>query len=174
MAQQVRHFLAYYIGDIVYGANDGIITTFAVVSGAAGAGFPAVVIIVLGIANLIADGFSMGASKYLSLVSEQSLASARGEHRSPFGDGFATFVSFIAIGALPLVPFFVPSAAENAFFVSCIATGATLFIVGAARSFVIKRNPLLAGCEMLVVGGIAATIAFMLGLFVQTLIGASL
>src|SRR3989338_4033156 len=101
MRSNLRHFLAYYIGDIVYGANDGIITTFAVVSGAAGAGFPATVIIVLGIANLIADGFSMGASKYLSLISEQSLASARFEHRNPFGDGFATFISFFVFFLLP-------------------------------------------------------------------------
>ena len=170
MRSNLRHFLAYYIGDIVYGANDGIITTFAVVSGAAGAGFPATVIIVLGIANLIADGFSMGASKYLSLISEQSLASARFEHRNPFGDGFATFISFVVVGTLPLVPFFVPSAAGHAFLVSCVATGTTLFIVGASRSFVIKRSPLLAGFEMLAVGGIAAVIAFVLGLSVQTVI----
>lgn len=169
--ESLRRWLAYYIGDIVYGANDGIITTFAVIAGAAGAGFSATVIIVLGIANLIADGFSMGASKYLSLISEQSLASARREGRSPFGDGFATFASFIIVGALPLVPFFIPGAAEHAFIVSCLATAATLFLVGAARSLVIERNPLLAGFEMFAVGGIAAIIAYALGSFVQAIIG---
>lgn len=55
-----------YIGDLVYGSNDGIITTFAVVSGAAGAAISSGVIIVLGVANLIADGISMGVSSYLS------------------------------------------------------------------------------------------------------------
>src|SRR3989344_6620170 len=127
MLRNLRHFLAYYIGDIVYGANDGIITTFAVISGAAGAGFSATVIIVLGIANLVADGFSMGASKYLSLISEQSLAAARSATRSPFGDGLATFVAFVIAGSLPLVPFLVPAAAESAFAVSSAATAATLF-----------------------------------------------
>ena len=58
-----------YLGDAVYGANDGIITTFAVVSGAAGAGISSGVIVILGIANLIADGISMGLSNYLSLRS---------------------------------------------------------------------------------------------------------
>lgn len=58
-----------YFGDAVYGANDGIITTFAVVSGAAGAGISSGVIIILGLANLIADGISMGLSNYLSLRS---------------------------------------------------------------------------------------------------------
>lgn len=55
-----------YIGDLVYGSNDGIITTFAVVSGAAGAFISPGVIIILGLANLIADGISMGVSSYLS------------------------------------------------------------------------------------------------------------
>ncbi|TSC79106.1 MAG: hypothetical protein G01um101433_3 [Parcubacteria group bacterium Gr01-1014_33] len=58
-----------YIGDFVYGANDGIITTFAVVTGAAGAGLSSGVIIILGLANLVADGISMGMSNFLSLRS---------------------------------------------------------------------------------------------------------
>ena len=58
-----------YIGDLVYGANDGIITTFAVISGAAGAALAPGVIIILGLANLMADGISMGLSNYLSLRS---------------------------------------------------------------------------------------------------------
>ena len=115
MLRNLRTLLAYYIGDIVYGANDGIITTFAVISGAAGAGFSPLIIIVLGIANLIADGFSMGASKYLSLRSEQSLEVARGETRSPLGDGLVTFISFVIIGTLPLIPFLVARDGENIF-----------------------------------------------------------
>ncbi len=73
MSRGFREWLEYYIGDIVYGANDGIITTFAVVAASAGAGMSATIILILGIANLVADGFSMGASKYLSLKSEQSV-----------------------------------------------------------------------------------------------------
>jgi VIT1/CCC1 family predicted Fe2+/Mn2+ transporter len=171
MGGRIKRFLEYYIGNIVYGANDGIITTFAVISGAAGAGFSSVIIIVLGVANLIADGFSMGASRFLSLRSEQSLTSVRSETRSPSADGFATFVSFVTVGALPLVPFLIPAAAAHAFTVSCIATAATLFLVGSARSLVINKNPFAAGLEMLVVGGFAATIAYGLGFFVKTLIG---
>ena len=60
-----------YIGDWVYGANDGIITTFAVVSGAAGASLSAGVILILGLANLAADGISMGMSNYLALKSRR-------------------------------------------------------------------------------------------------------
>ena len=60
-----------YLKDIVYGANDGIITTFAVVAGVAGAGVDSTVVILLGIANLLADGFSMAASNYLGNKSER-------------------------------------------------------------------------------------------------------
>lgn len=59
-----------YINDLVYGANDGIITTFAVVAGATGASLPPLVVIILGFANLVADGISMGASNYLGTKSE--------------------------------------------------------------------------------------------------------
>ena len=50
----------HYLGDLVYGANDGIITTFAVVAGVSGASLPARTVLILGFANLIADGFSIG------------------------------------------------------------------------------------------------------------------
>lgn len=58
------------IHDIVYGAHDGIVTTFAVVAGTVGADLPDRIILVLGIANLLADGFSMGAGAFLSSRSE--------------------------------------------------------------------------------------------------------
>ncbi|HEX6050718.1 MAG TPA: VIT1/CCC1 transporter family protein, partial [Gemmatimonadaceae bacterium] len=60
-----------YIGSMVYGGLDGIVTTFAVVSGVAGADLGANVILILGIGNLIADGFSMGTGDYLSTKSER-------------------------------------------------------------------------------------------------------
>lgn len=59
------------LGDGVLGAIDGIVTTFAVVAGAVGAGFSQTVIIVLGFANLLADGFSMAVSNYQATRSEQ-------------------------------------------------------------------------------------------------------
>ena len=55
-----------YVGDFVYGAIDGSITTFAVVSGVAGASLSTNIVIILGLANLVADGFSMAVGNYLS------------------------------------------------------------------------------------------------------------
>lgn len=60
-----------YLSEFVYGGIDGSVTTFAVVAGAAGADLSSSVIIILGFANLIADGFSMSVGSYLSSKSER-------------------------------------------------------------------------------------------------------
>jgi hypothetical protein len=65
-----------YLPDLIYGANDGIITTLAVVSGVTGAALSSTVILILGFANLVADGFSMGASNVLSRPSSASSSQA--------------------------------------------------------------------------------------------------
>lgn len=63
--------LGPFIQDVVYGGNDGIVTTFAVVAGTVGADMPHYIVIILGIANLIADGTSMATGAFLSLKSER-------------------------------------------------------------------------------------------------------
>jgi len=62
-----------YLRDFVYGAIDGTVTTFAIVSGVAGAGLSTGVILILGVANLVGDGFSMAASNYLGTKTEEEL-----------------------------------------------------------------------------------------------------
>lgn len=62
-----------YLKDFIYGAVDGAVTTFAIVAGVAGAGLSSGVIIILGFANLIADGFSMGVSNFLGTRAENQL-----------------------------------------------------------------------------------------------------
>lgn len=60
-----------YLSEFVYGGMDGSITTFAVVAGAAGANLSSSIIIILGIANLIADGFAMSVGSFLSAKSQK-------------------------------------------------------------------------------------------------------
>lgn len=55
-----------YLGEFVYGAIDGTVTTFAVVAGATGAALSPSIVIILGFANLVADGFSMAIGNFLS------------------------------------------------------------------------------------------------------------
>lgn len=59
-----------YIRDFIYGSIDGTVTTFAIVSGVVGAGMSNETIIILGLANVLADGFSMASSNYLGTKSE--------------------------------------------------------------------------------------------------------
>lgn len=59
-----------YLKDMIYGGVDGAITTFAIVAGVEGAGLSHTVIVALGIANILADGFSMAASNYSGTKAE--------------------------------------------------------------------------------------------------------
>lgn len=82
---------ASYLGDAVLGGIDGCVTTFAVVAGAIGAGFSGTVVIILGLANLLADGLSMAVSNYLGTRSQhEELEQARREeerHIREFPEG---------------------------------------------------------------------------------------
>lgn len=67
-----RHIrIGRHLKDVVYGADDGIITTFAVVAATVGGGLSPATILIVGIANLLADGFSMATGNYLGTKSEQ-------------------------------------------------------------------------------------------------------
>jgi VIT1/CCC1 family predicted Fe2+/Mn2+ transporter len=70
------------LGDFVLGGVDGVITTFAVAAGSAGGQLPTAIVIILGLANLIADGFSMAVSNYLGTKSRQEeFARSRADER---------------------------------------------------------------------------------------------
>lgn len=62
------------LSDLVLGAIDGCVTTFAIACGAYGAGFPPMVVVVMGFANLFADGFSMAVSNYEAVSAERHFA----------------------------------------------------------------------------------------------------
>jgi VIT1/CCC1 family predicted Fe2+/Mn2+ transporter len=156
---------ASYLRDAVFAANDGIITTFAVVAGAAGASFSVSVVIILGFANLLADGFSMASGNYLGTKSEIEYEKIKGKkidkQGSPLAQGIVTFVSFNLAGILPLLPYV--SKINNKFEVSAIVVGFALFAVGAVRGLFIGKSIIKTGVEMLLVGGFAAFVAFTTG-----------
>lgn len=155
----------------VYGANDGIITTFAVVAGVVGAQLSPEIVIILGIANMVADAVSMGIGDFLGERSEQKL---RQIEKKPFESeglwhtGLVTFIAFVLAGSLPLIPYVVqifginiPS--DQRFIWSILATMGALFLVGSLRTRFTRGNWWLNGLEMLAIGAIAAVIAFGLG-----------
>lgn len=220
-----------HLRDFVYGGIDGAVTTFAVVSGVAGAGLSSGVVIVLGFANLVGDGFSMAASNYLGSKADlQLLEQARrieeqhiekypeGEREEIrqilIGKGFSgdvleeaiqtitadrklwvntmlqeeyglsldrpdpvraavvTFLAFIAVGVLPLVAFVADfMLAEGSdlkpFFWSTILTGVAFFCVGAIKSRFVTVRWYWSGLETLLVGGIAAALAYGVGVILH-------
>ena len=56
--------LKWHFEDFIYGSIDGAVTTFAIVAGVIGAGLSPGIILILGFANLFADGFAMAAANY--------------------------------------------------------------------------------------------------------------
>lgn len=158
----VRH----YLPDLIYGANDGIITTFAVVSGVAGAQLPGHIVVILGFANLVADGFSMGGSNYLAIRSRSDAREAVGltsDEAHPLRHGLATFGAFLLAGVVPLLSYVIPSFSAHRFAVATALTLTALFVVGALRSWVTSRTWWRSGAEMLAVGATAAAVAYGIG-----------
>jgi vacuolar iron transporter family protein len=158
----VVRFWPHYLPDLVYGANDGIITTFAVVFGVVGASLSERVILILGFANLLADGFSMGASNYLARRSNIEI-DGHEDRTDALRHGVATIVGFVIAGVVPLIAYLAPIDDASRLPTAVGLTAAALFCVGASRSFVTKRGFLRSGGEMLLVGSLAAAVAFAIG-----------
>ncbi len=139
-------------------------------SGVVGASLSETVILVLGFANLLADGFSMGASNYLARRSEAD-AAARADRLEAARHGSATFASFVVAGVVPLLAYLMPLSSDTAFLLALVLTGAALFGVGASRALVTKLGFLRSGLEMLLVGSLAAAVAYGIGALAAALTG---
>lgn len=220
-----------YLKEIVYGGNDGIVTTFAVVAGFTGAnlgvtsplGF--LTVLIFGFANLFADGVSMGLGNFLSLRAEQDvykaeetkerheirtnphmekeetvdileeygftkkqaqnlteiyatnekywtsfmmnyeleLANPHGEN--PFYNALATFTSFVVFGFIPLIPYLLELPPSVAFSASVVATSIALLLLGLLRWRVTRESLIRSVMEILLIGGAAASIAYVVGNF---------
>lgn len=213
-----------YVKSMVYGGLDGVITTFAVVSGVVGAKLTVKVIIILGFSNLLADGFSMAVGDYLSTKSEEEyqkklknkekenlsgsqartylgqklnlidlkkedqymildmlanydvedrqkflqLSNLNAEENVPLHNALVTFLSFFIFGLVPLLAFilgqFIEPLREHSLSLSILLTAVVLFILGALKSKVTAVNGIRSGFEMLAVGGLAALVAFAVGM----------
>ena len=161
-----------YLPDLIYGANDGVVTTLAVISGVVGASLSSTVILILGFANLLADGFSMGASNLLARRSQTDGAPLPALWTTA-RHGVATFVGFVLAGFVPLLAYLVPSGGGDRFFLSVGLSLVTLFGVGASRALLTHRRALVAGLEMLLVGSVAAALAYVVGAVASMLIAAT-
>jgi len=154
-----------YLAEFVYGATDGTVTTFAIIAGSVGATLSPNIILILGFANLLGDGFSMAASNYLSTKSEIDLGNKNG--KAPIKTAWATFLSFVVIGLVPLASFvfasFHPFIDENKFLISTLLTALAFLIIGGIKGVITKKNRFVSAFENFLVGGLAALIAFIVG-----------
>lgn len=157
----VRAHARRFLPDAIYGANDGIITTFAVVAGVVGASLATSVILILGFANLLADGVSMGASNVLARRSDSDAAERDG--RLALQHGLVTWANFVVAGMIPLLAYVLPIGDEARFGVAVALTLGSLFAIGASRALVLDVRWLRAGLEMLLVGASAAGVAYGIG-----------
>ena len=178
----MKPVLKRYISEFVYGAVDGTVTTFAVVAASAGAGISSAIILVLGAANLIADGFSMGASAYLAASAEHD-ESARNTNKraSPKIIGFMTFAAFVVVGSVPVIPYLAHVLARGSsvahpllFYISSGATALTFVAIGYIKGKVGGENPLVAALQTLALGAIAAALAYGAGTVLAGWLGVQL
>lgn len=222
-----------YLRDFIYGAIDGAVTTFAVVCGVAGAGLSSGVVIVLGLANLVADGFSMAVSNFLGTRAEHQMREkARREEQqhikvfpegekeeirqifarkgfdgeelervvevitsdmkrwvdtmlqeelglalegpNPIKAALTTFLAFFTVGSIPLLVFiwnwFSGVEISGPFFWSSVATGVAFFVVGALKGRFVSHAKYKSGLETLLIGGAAASLAYLIGLLLKGLV----
>ena len=165
-----------YLAEFVYGSTDGTVTTFAVVAGAMGASIGSVIVLILGFANLFADGFSMAVSNYLAMKSENEIyiKHRHSHYKDPKKTALVTFFSFVMLGFIPLIPFilatFFPTLIIYQFKLAIILTAITFLFIGAIKGEVVGKHFVKSSIETLVVGGIVATIAFFVGYLLRVII----
>lgn len=169
----LKAIVQHYIRDLVYGATDGVITTFAIVAGVTGGTLTARTVLVLGVANLLADGLSMGVGNYLAIRSEERVREANGDavpDSRPARHGFATFAAFVVVGSVPLMPYLFPRPGFGRFVASTALSLVVLFVVGAARARVGAGRWWTSGLEMLGLGVAVGVAAFVVGAMVASLV----
>jgi VIT1/CCC1 family predicted Fe2+/Mn2+ transporter len=129
--------------------------------------------LIVGAANLIADGLSMGVGNYLSIRSTESARAAQDlpeQEARPLRHGLATFLAFVVIGAVPLGPYVLPDLAIDRFTLSVLLTLSALFGVGASRAVVTLDRWWSAGLEMLLLGVVVAGAAYGSGFLVAAVL----
>ena len=154
----------HYLRDMVYGALDGVITTMAILAGSQGAALSARIGLILGLANLIGDGISMGASNYLGLRSEIEQAGGSVAAEAPWRHGLATVAAFIVVGSFPLAAYIVAPLAGVAVFPLAVGFSVVaLLLAGIVRAAFVSKTAWRSAIEMLAVGALAGGAAYLVG-----------
>ena len=142
-----------------------MVTTFAIIGGVYGANLSPLVVLVLGISNVLADGFSMAASNFLAKKSEEDDRN----HNTAIYSALTTFFAFVIVGIVPLIPFIFSLALglskTEQFVYSIIGTFLAFLFTGYARGRITHTNIFVNCVETVAIGGVAASIAYGVGIF---------
>ena len=172
MLEKTIHERGSYLRDAVFSASDGVVTTFAVVAGSTGASLNPKIVLILGFANLFADGISMASGTYLGVKSEEDFeheeGGRHGKEGSAIKQSVVVFVSFVIAVLFPLLPYL--SSIDGSFSASVVTVVLILFGVGMLRSYFTRKNAIKSGIEMLLVGGLAAVVAYYTGFFIDKIV----
>jgi vacuolar iron transporter family protein len=170
---QYHRVIREYLPQFVYGGIDGIVTTFAVVAGAAGANLSGRIVIILGFANLIADGFSMSVGSYLSKETELDLHNDDNKN-VPIKTALATFAAFNIVGLVPLLFFIMPISqflsSNQKYFYSALVTFLSFIIIGFLKSKISHKKLTRGIIETTLLGTIAALLAFCAGTLLENIV----
>lgn len=162
---------ASLLRDFIFAADDGLVTTFAIISGTVGAGLGAKAAIALGLANVLADGFSLGTGIYMGIKSEID-ASVGGDVKriegSPFVHSLVSFFSFAFFGLLMTIPFILKL--DSAYSYSVVGFVFALLVIGIVKAFFTNKNIIKSAVEMLLIGGLSSLVAFLVGFFTDKLV----
>ena len=171
-----------------------MVSNFSLVMGVAGGLDNPTVVMLAGIAGLLAGGFSMAAGEYISVTSqrdvylhqmrqEEARARAEGERRdlgrdldylgSPWGAAFSSFAAFVAGALIPLAPY-LANLGGLAVYLSAALSAVALLAVGAAVAVGSGRNAAWGAVRMLLAGSLAAAATFGIGYLVGRVAGPAL
>ena len=118
-----------YLSELIYGGMDGIITTIAIIGAALGSQLNNEYIVMIGGSSLVADGLSMGISRYNSLLDDVD-SSCKGKKINAIYSGMATFIYFLVFGMIPLIPFIFFHQLESVFSLFLICSAVSFLIIG--------------------------------------------
>lgn len=174
--QSLREIFIRRIREIIFGLEDGLVSTLGVVTGIAEGTQDRFVIILAGLVVIFVESLSMAAGTYLSNKSEkeahfnkrikfglhQLLHIKEIRQKNPTKDAVFMGISYMIGGTIPIIPYLLLPL-ERAIAISVIITIATLFLVGVGKGKLTQTDPLKSGIEMAVISFSAALIGFIIG-----------
>lgn len=148
---------AGYFRNMIFGAEDSLVSTVGVLFGIASTSFNDGFILITGFLVVTVEALSMGAGAFLSEKSAQEFAEENETGESTIIDGLVMFAAYFFAGFIPLLPYiFIPGTSAKYF--SILFSIVALFFLG----FIPQRS-FKSGVRMMVVAGLAIFAGFLIG-----------